>query len=70
MINGTLTAVDAHENGHWMRNAGVFHAGGQAGEKWTISWTVPFSYSISWLRPIGSCLNTVDTIIKLCYNEL
>ena len=36
MINGSLTAVDALENGHWMLNAGVLNAGGQAGAKRTI----------------------------------
>jgi hypothetical protein len=27
MINGSLTAVDALENGHWKRKAGVLNAG-------------------------------------------
>lgn len=27
MINGTLTAVDALENGRWMHNVGVLNAG-------------------------------------------
>lgn len=36
MTNGLLIAVDAPENGHWMRNAGVLNAGGQVGAKRTI----------------------------------
>ena len=69
MINGLLTVVDALENGPWMHNAGVSNAGGRAGANWTILQTVQCLSSINSLKPIGSCLNTVDTIIKLCYNK-
>jgi hypothetical protein len=35
MINGSLTAVDALENGHWTHNAGALNAGGLDGVNWT-----------------------------------
>lgn len=36
MINGSLTVVDALENGHWMHNAGVLNVGGLDGANWII----------------------------------
>ena len=70
MINGSLTAVDALENGHWTHNAGALNAGGLDGVNWTTLQTVLCLSSINSLKPIGLCLNTVDTIIMLCYNKL